>query len=219
MFSESSAFFLTSLSFFAPVETPSCWKRSLSRWPRLSVGCLAFPPLVIKHSQALVTLVRLRIAGFFFFTCEPNYSCRMLRNVDDKRRLPFFFPSSQQSENGELWRPCENFPGKNQRAKNLYRMPRVSMRTSGKSEYLSDLAGWFLFDHAGVLKALYVGDAHVTRTRNVYRVVILGLVREDTPNSASNPVTSSESTWQEGDDLLCNASQTAIVQHLEPFNN
>lgn len=157
--------------------------------------------------------------GFFFFTCEPNYSCRMLRNVDDKRRLPFFFPSSQQSENGELWRPCENFPGKNQRAKNLYRMPRVSMRTSGKSEYLSDLAGWFLFDHAGVLKALYVGDAHVTRTRNVYRVVILGLVREDTPNSASNPVTSSESTWQEGDDLLCNASQTAIVQHLEPFNN
>lgn len=68
------------------------------------------------------------------------------------------------------------------------------MRTSGKSEYLSDLGGWFLFDHAGVFTALYVGDAHVTRTRNVYRVVILGLVREDTPNSASNPVTSSEST-------------------------
>lgn len=52
--------------------------------------------------------------------------------------FPLFCSSSQQPENGELWRPCENFPGKNQRAKNLNRMPRVSMRTSRESEYLGD---------------------------------------------------------------------------------
>lgn len=46
-------------------------------------------------------------------------------------------PSWKQSENGELWRSGENFPGKNQRAENLYRMPRVSMRTSEGKYWLS----------------------------------------------------------------------------------
>lgn len=53
------------------------------------------------------------------------------------------------------------------------------------------------------------------------------LVREATPNltlSALKLVTRRDSTWQEGDDLLSNASQMAIIQHLiggtkETLNN
>lgn len=153
----------------------------------------------------------------------------MLRNLVDKRRLPFFFPSSQQSQNGELWRSCENFPGKNQRAKNLYRMPRVSMRTSRKSEYLSDCAinnpttsKWWVdlvWSCCSALKSLYVGDTRVSSTWNLFRAGYwnLGLVREATPHSASRP----DGRREEGDYLLSNA---AIIQHLsvrtmEPFNN
>lgn len=140
--------FLWILSFFNSAETPSCWKRSLSRWPRLWVRCWTFSPLIIKHSQAVITLVRLHITflSFFYFVfiylfflhVSPAIKVGCYVTLLISSVSPFFCSSSQQPENRELWRPCENFPGKNQRAKNLNRMPRVSMRTSRESEYLGD---------------------------------------------------------------------------------
>lgn len=55
--------------------------------------------------------------------------------------LLFSFPSWKQSQIGELWRSCENFPGKNQRVENLHRMPRVSMGTSEERMNSDDCVG------------------------------------------------------------------------------
>lgn len=110
-----------------------------------------------------------------------------LRNGNDKFSPPFFCPSWKQSQNRKLWRSCENFPGKNQRAENLYRMPRVSMGTSTERMNSDDCAGndrsWagqLLLDHriAGDSSAHIVVVSHdnTTEVQQSTRAVILLLL-------------------------------------------
>lgn len=179
VFAESSAFALNFSSFFSTQRRLQvagrgrCPAGQDSRW---DAGPFPTRHKTLSGCDHISSVTYYIFFYFIFFNMWAQlfkvgcYVTLLISSVS-----PFFCSSSQQPENGELWRPCENFPGKNQRAKNLHRMPRVSMRTSGESECLGGGV------RGGVWK--------------------LGLVREATPD-VTLCFQTSDSAWREGDDLL-----------------